>query len=289
MTKIDFERVDVLIKLALEEDVREGDATSLSVIPADLKIKTRLVAREDCIVAGLPVAEKVFKAVDESISFKYVVSDGASATKGTLLAEISGNAGNLLTAERTALNFLQRLTGVATASANYAKAVEGTETVILDTRKTTPAWRNLEKYAVALGGSSNHRMGLYDRIMIKDNHRELAGLDGDNGITRSVEKARTMFPALEIEVEADTLDEVREAADAGAEYILLDNMTNEEMAEAVKINAGRSKLEASGGITLERIPSIAAIGGIDFISVGALTHSVRAIDISMEECGDYNG
>jgi nicotinate-nucleotide pyrophosphorylase (carboxylating) len=284
MTEIDFKRVDILINLALEEDVRGGDATSISVIPHDLQITTRLVARENCVVAGLPVAEKVFKAVDDTISFEYIIRDGSTAEKGTLLAEIRGNAGNLLTAERTALNFLQRLTGVATASANYAKAVEGTDTVILDTRKTTPAWRNLEKYAVAVGGSSNHRMGLYDRIMIKDNHRELAGLDGDKGITRSVKKAKTMFPALEIEVEADTLEEVKEAADAGADYILLDNMSNEEMKSAVQINAGRSKLEASGGITLERIPSIAAIGGIDFISVGALTHSVRAIDISMEEC-----
>ncbi len=285
MTKIDFKRVDILIELALEEDLNGlEDATSASVIPAELDISTRLVAREDSIIAGLPVAERVFKAVDDAIEFTYVVSDGTHVMPGAVLAEIRGNAAKLLTAERTALNFLQRLSGVATASAKYAKAVEGRDTVILDTRKTTPAWRNLEKYAVALGGSSNHRIGLYDRIMIKDNHRELAGLDGEKGITRSVEKGRKMFPALEIEVEADTLEEVREAADAGAEYILLDNMSNEEMAEAVKINAGRAKLEASGGITLERIPSIANIGGIDFISVGALTHSVKAVDISMEEC-----
>ncbi len=285
MIEIDFKRVDILIELALEEDVREGDATSLSVIPADLEISTRLVAREDSVVAGLPVAERVFKAVDSAIVFTSVVSDGSHVSPGAVLAEIRGNAAKLLTAERTALNFLQRLSGVATASAKYAKAVEGTETVILDTRKTTPAWRNLEKYAVALGGSSNHRMGLYDRIMIKDNHRELAGLDGEKGITRSVKKAREMFPLLEIEVEADTIDEVREAADAGADYILLDNMSNNKMTESVNVNAGRAKLEASGGITLERIPSIAAIGGIDFISVGALTHSVKAVDISMEECG----
>ena len=285
MTKIDFERVDVLIDLALEEDLNgKVDATSVSVIPENLEITSRLVAREDSIIAGLPVAERVFKAVDSSTEFTPLVNDGARVSPGTVLAEIKGNASKLLTAERTALNFIQRLSGVATASAKYAELVKGTDTVILDTRKTTPGWRNLEKYAVSVGGASNHRMGLYDRIMIKDNHRELAGLNGADGITRSIEKARKMFPELEIEVEADTLDEVREAADAGAEYILLDNMTNEEMVEAVKINKGRAKLEASGGITLERIESIAALGGIDFISVGALTHSVKAVDISLEEC-----
>jgi nicotinate-nucleotide pyrophosphorylase (carboxylating) len=153
--------------------------------------------------------------------------------------------------------------------------------VVLDTRKTTPGWRNLEKYAVAAGGASNHRIGLYDRIMIKDNHRELAGMEGEKGITRSVLRAREKYPELEIEVEADNLDEVREAVESGAEYILLDNMTDALMAEAVKINAGRAKLEASGGITLERIPRIGKIG-VDFVSVGALTHSVKAADISME-------
>jgi nicotinate-nucleotide pyrophosphorylase (carboxylating) len=179
------------------------------------------------------------------------------------------------------LNFLQRLTGVATESARYANAVAGTGCVILDTRKTTPGWRNLEKYAVATGGATNHRIGLYDRVMIKDNHRELAGLDGPNGITRSVEKSKHAFPELEVEVEADTLEQVLEAAAAGADYILLDNMTDDEMLKAVSINAGRSKLEASGGITFERIAKIATLG-VDFISVGALTHSVKAADISME-------
>ena len=285
MIKLDKERINQLVNLALEEDVGEGDATSIAVVPADLNITGRFITREDCVVAGLPVAEAVYKAIDPDIEFKYTVPDGAVCTKGALLAEVTGPAQKLLTGERTALNFLQRLSGVATSSANYAKAVAGTDTVILDTRKTTPGWRNLEKYAVALGGASNHRIGLYDRIMIKDNHRELAGLEGEDGIRRSVKKCRERFPSLEVECEADTLQEVKEASEAGAEYILLDNMTNEEMAEAVKINAGRAKLEASGGITLERIPSIAAIGGIDYISVGALTHSVKAVDISLEGCG----
>lgn len=284
ISALDWERINLLIEMALEEDLGEvGDATSLSVIPENLDSTGVLISRERCVIAGLPIAEAVFKAVDKDIQFTYKLNDGDGCEKNAILAEISGSVASLLTAERTALNFLQRLCGVATASAEFAKALNESDTVILDTRKTTPGWRNLEKYAVAAGGATNHRIGLYDRIMIKDNHRELAGLEGSGGIARSVEKARTKFPDLEVEVEADTLDEVKEAVDAGGDYILLDNMTNEEMAEAVKINAGRAKLEASGGITLERIPSIGKIG-VDFISVGALTHSVKAIDISLDIC-----
>lgn len=279
---IDWKRADVLIKLALEEDLgHDGDATSNSVIPENVNARAVLTCKEDCVCAGIDIASRVFKAVDPSISFVASVKDGDFCPADTVMAEIKGKARSLLTAERTALNFFQRLCGVAAMSRCYASAVAAFPTLILDTRKTTPGWRNLEKYAVAVGGSSNHRLGLYDRILIKDNHRELAGLEGKNGISRSVARARKEFPALKIEVEADTLNEVREAAEAGADYILLDNMSNEQMAEAVKINAGRSKLEASGGITLERIPSIAALG-VDFISCGALTHSVKAIDISMD-------
>ena len=175
---------------------------------------------------------------------------------------------------------MQRLSGVATASNRY-QAAAGDSCRILDTRKTTPGWRNLEKYAVAVGGASNHRIGLYDRIMIKDNHRELAGLEGAGGIIRSVQRARKMYPALEIEVEVDSLSELAEAVESGAEYILLDNMTDEQMTEAVAFVKGRAKLEASGGITLARIPS-AAKTGVDFISAGALTHSVKSSDISMD-------
>lgn len=279
---IDWKRVDVLIKLALEEDLgHDGDVTSNSVISEDVDARAVLKCKEDCICAGMDVTARVFKAVDASISFTPFVKDSDFCPVNTIMAEIKGKARFLLTAERTALNFFQRLCGVATMSRRYASAVAAFPTLILDTRKTTPGWRNLEKYAVAVGGSSNHRIGLYDRILIKDNHRELAGLEGKNGIGRSVERARKAFPSLKIEVEADTLNEVKEAAEAGADYILLDNMSNEEMAEAVKINERRSKLEASGGITLERVPSIAVLG-IDFISCGALTHSVKAIDISMD-------
>ena len=279
---IDKERLATLINLALEEDLAEtGDTTSISVIPKDIKVKGVFITREECVLAGLSVIESVFKTVDADIEFRARYSDGNKVTAGEAIADIYGNAQKILTAERTALNFLQRLCGIATIASKYASLTEGSNTVILDTRKTTPGWRNLEKYAVAAGGASNHRIGLYDRIMIKDNHRILAGLEGAGGIERSVKRAREKFPDLEIEVEADSLEDVKQAIEAGADYILLDNMTNEQMTEAVKINHGRSKLEASGGITIERIASIAEIG-VDFISVGALTHSVKAIDISLD-------
>ena len=233
------------------------------------------------VLAGLPVAERVFKLVEPRLEFKAIREDGDHCEYGDVLAEIHGPARGLLIAERTALNFLQRLSGVATTSAKYAAALEGTKTLVLDTRKTTPGYRNLEKYAVAVGGATNHRIGLYDRVMIKDNHREMAAMEGPGGIVRSVERARQAHPELEVEVEADTLDEVREALEAGADHIMLDNMSDEMMAEAVKLVNGRAKLEASGGITLERLPRIGKIG-VDFVSAGALTHSVKAADISLD-------
>jgi nicotinate-nucleotide pyrophosphorylase (carboxylating) len=280
---IDWGRADHLIDLALSEDLDMiGDVTTLSVVPEDAEITAVLLCKENnMVLAGLPIAERVFKVVEPLLEFTPLCKEGDICNKGDILAEITGPARGILTAERTALNFLQRLCGVATASHKYAVELAGTNTVILDTRKTTPGYRNLEKYAVAVGGASNHRIGLYDRVMIKDNHRELAALEGPGGITRSVERARKAYPDLEIEVEADSLDEVKEAADAGAEYILLDNMSNEMMAEAVKIVAGRSKLEASGNITIERLKGIAATG-VDFASSGALTHSVKSCDISLD-------
>jgi len=282
ISNIDLERVNVLIDLALAEDLGGiGDTTSKSVIPEDTMAVAVLRCKEDLVCAGLPVAEHVFKKVCPDLTWTPLVEEGAFCEAFTPMAEVSGRAQDLLTAERTALNFLQRLCGVATASRKYAEALKDSDTEVLDTRKTTPGWRNLEKYAVDMGGATNHRIGLYDRVMIKDNHRELAGLEGEKGIVRSVERAREMYPSLEVEVEADTLEEVAEAIEAKADYILLDNMTNEEMSEAVKINQGSCKLEASGGITIERLPSIGKIG-VDFVSVGALTHSVKASDISME-------
>ncbi len=281
MASIDWKRAEILIKLALEEDLGDaGDATSNSVIPADLKAKAVLLCKEDCVCAGLPVAERVFKILDPGISWTSKAAEGELCRKGQVMAELEGPARALLTGERTALNFLQRLCGVATASRRYQDAA-GASCKVLDTRKTTPGWRNLEKYAVATGGATNHRIGLYDRVMIKDNHRELAGLEGQGGIIRSVERAKKAYPGLEVEVEVDSLSELEEALKSGAEHILLDNMDDATMAKAVSMTAGRAKLEASGGITLSRMGSAAATG-VDFISAGALTHSVKSVDISMD-------
>ena len=281
--EIDWGRVDTLIELALAEDLGEaGDVTTLAVVPEAAKCRAILLCKEpEMVLCGLPVAERVFHAVDPQLEFAARKCEGDLCRKGDVLAEISGSARGVLTAERTALNFIQRLSGVATAAHRYATAVAGTKTVVLDTRKTTPGYRNLEKYAVAVGGAENHRIGLYDRVMIKDNHREMAAMEGDGAIPRAVERARKRYPGLEIEVETDTLDEVRSAAECGVEHIMLDNMDDATMREAVGIVAGRAKLEASGGITIERLRRIAELG-VDFISVGALTHSVRSADISLD-------
>lgn len=281
--EIDWGRVDALIGLALAEDLGDaGDVTTLAVVPEAAKCRAILLCKEpEMVLCGLPVTERVFHAVDPQLEFAARKCEGDLCRKGDVLAEISGSARGVLTAERTALNFIQRLSGVATAAHRYAAAVAGTKTVVLDTRKTTPGYRNLEKYAVAVGGAENHRIGLYDRVMIKDNHREMAAMEGDGAIPRAVERARERYPGLEIEVETDTLDEVRSAAECGVEYIMLDNMDDATMREAVGIVAGRAKLEASGGITIERLRRIAELG-VDFISVGALTHSVRSADISLD-------
>ncbi len=279
--EIDWTRVDALIRMALDEDLGDrGDTTTISVIDASLHVEAVFLAKEECVCAGLCVAERLMKTVDSSIEWKSCVKEGDFCPKGTILARVKGPARSLLTGERTALNFLQRLCGVATAAHKYQQAA-GSACAILDTRKTTPGYRNLEKYAVAVGGASNHRIGLFDRIMIKDNHRELAGLGGTGGLLRSVERARKAYPDLEVEVEIDSLSELPEALESKAEYILLDNMSTADMAEAVRMTNHRAKLEASGNMTLERIPEVAATG-VDFISSGALTHSVKSADISMD-------
>ena len=278
---IDWERVDALIRMALDEDLGDrGDTTTTAVIDDSLHVNAVFLAKEDCVCAGLCVAERLMKTVDSAIEWESVVKEGDFCPKGTVMARLKGSARSLLTGERTALNFVQRLCGVATAAHKYQQAAGG-RCAILDTRKTTPGYRNLEKYAVAVGGASNHRIGLYDRIMIKDNHRELAGLGGTGGILRSVERARKMYPGLEVEVEIDSLAELPEALESKAEYILLDNMSTADMAEAVRMTDHRAKLEASGNMTLARIPEVAATG-VDYISSGALTHSVKSADISMD-------
>jgi nicotinate-nucleotide pyrophosphorylase (carboxylating) len=271
-----------LVRASLAEDVGTGDATTLAVVPETMKAEAIMLAKEDCVCAGLPVAEAVFRELDPAIVFTALAKEGEYCPAGTVIARISGQARALLTGERTALNFIQRLSGIATMSRLYQHAVGHSKTKILDTRKTTPGWRLLEKYAVVTGGATNHRIGLYDRIMIKDNHRELAKVaGGKDSIAWAVQRCRESYPDLEIEVEADSFDDVRAAAAAGVDYILLDNMTTVQMAEAVRLIAGRAKTEASGGITLKRIPEIAAIG-VDYISAGALTHSVKSADISLD-------
>ena len=284
LPSIDWGRADMLIELALNEDLDTvGDVTTNSIIPEDMESRAVLRCKSDgTIVAGLAIAERVFKLVEPRLEFKVFVEDGELCNAGEEIAAVEGPVRGILTGERTALNFLQRLSGIATTTNRYAKALEGSKTQLLDTRKTTPGYRNLEKYAVAVGGGANHRMGLFDRVMIKDNHRELAALGGgENAIAWAVAQARIHYPELEIEVEADTVEEAAQAAEAGVEYILLDNMSNEEMAEAVKVIAGRAKTEASGGITIERLPEIGRIG-VDFVSSGALTHSVKSADISLD-------
>jgi len=278
--ELDTTALENLCRLALAEDVGSGDATTLSIVPEDLETEAHFVTREKCVCAGLPVAQMVFQQLDRNVVFQPLVNEGDRCAKGTELAIVTGSARAILTGERIALNFLQRLCGIATMTRAYVDALGETTTKLLDTRKTTPGLRMLEKYAVKTGGAQNHRFGLYDRVMIKDNHREMARL-AQSSIAGAVQACREKYPKLEIEVEADCLDEVRQAAEAGVEYILLDNMSNDMMTEAIKLVAGRAKTEASGNITLERLPSLAHLG-LDFISSGALTHSVKSIDIGLD-------
>ncbi len=267
-----------LIEQALREDIGSGDATSLSTLPEDLELTGRIVAKAPGSIAGLPVVEAVLQRVDPRLRLTTYLQDGQDVSAGELIAEVSGPARSLLAAERTVLNFLQHLSGVATLTAQYVDAVAYTSTRILDTRKTLPGYRALEKYAVRMGGGFNHRMGLYDMILIKDNHIDAAG-----NITVAVERARKAYPDLPVEVEVRTLDELREALAIvpPLDRILLDNMDLETMRAAVALSAGRVPLEASGNMTLERVPAVAETG-VDFISVGALTHSAPALDISMK-------
>lgn len=275
--------MDKLIDLALAEDLDgAGDVTTDSIIPADAVITGRIAARSECVCACLEVAGRIFRKLDPECVWTPKVADGDLCPPGTVMAEVTGRARAVLTAERTALNFIQRLCGVASMARKYAlAAASGGRTVVLDTRKTTPGFRCLEKYAVAAGGAANHRIGLYDRVMIKDNHLAVAGIQGPDAISRGVRLARAAHPELEIEVEIDSLSQLDEAIASGAEYILLDNMNDALVAEAVRRTAGRARLEASGNITVERLPALAATG-VDFASSGALTHSVKAADIALD-------
>lgn len=268
------------VEVALEEDTAYGDITSELTVPGDRRARGRFLAKADGVISGMSVATEVFRQIDPSVCFTPLVADGDHVTRGVDLAHIEGRARSILMGERVALNFLQRLSGVATGTARYVAEVRGTNARIIDTRKTTPGMRMLEKAAVRHGGGHNHRVGLGDGILIKDNH--LAAIGGPDRIIKAIKAARASAPhTLTVEIEVTTLVELREALAAVPDVILLDNMSIAEMAEAVKVTNGRAKLEASGGITFETLREVATTG-VDLISSGALTHSSRALDISLE-------
>jgi nicotinate-nucleotide pyrophosphorylase (carboxylating) len=269
------------VQAALAEDIGSGDATTLAIVPEAATAKAVLRAREPLVVAGLDFAEAAFREVSAAVKIKRLAQDGRRVKAGAILLKISGQARAILSAERVALNFVQRLSGVATLTAQFVDATKGTHAQILDTRKTTPGWRRFEKYAVACGGGRNHRMGLFDMVLIKDNHLAALRDAKPNAIAAAVRRARAKFPQLKIEVEADTLEQAGQAAGAGADIILLDNMNPARLRLAVKKIKGRAKTEASGGVNLGNVRAMAKTG-VDFISVGALTHSARAVDIGLD-------
>jgi nicotinate-nucleotide pyrophosphorylase (carboxylating) len=270
------------IRRAIAEDVGSGDATTNSTVPAGAKAKVQIVAKQAGVVAGLDVAHMVFRQFDDEILFEARVKDGEQVSPGQILAEVFGSVRALLTGERTALNFLGRMSGIATFTRQFVDAVKGTGAVIVDTRKTAPGLRAIDKLAVTLGGGQNHRHGLFDMVLIKDNHIDFAG-----SLAEAVRRVRESGTNLEIEVEARSLEEVREALSMKVERILLDNMTPEMMSEAFKLNNGVSKLEASGNVTLDNVREIAETG-VHYISVGALTHSASAFDVSLKWSGKLN-
>ena len=269
--------IDAIVVLALAEDLGSGDITAEATIPADLGCQATILAKAPGVVAGLHVVEAVFRAVDPDVQVALLVEDGTRIDQPPLaLAAIDGPARAVLAGERTALNLLGHLSGVATATWTYVDAIAGTGARILDTRKTMPGMRKLEKYAVACGGGVNHRMGLYDAILIKDNHLRIAG-----GVRPAIALAREAQPGVQITVEVEDFDQLRDAIDGGAERIMLDNMAPDRMREAVALVDGRAEVEASGGITLANVRDV-ALTGVDVISVGAITHSAKWLDVSME-------
>jgi len=274
-------QVERIVGEALAEDLAYGDVTTEALVLSELKGKAAILVKRDGVLAGIDVAKEVFRQVDPSLRFKALVKDGAKVPKGDVVATVEGKMASILKAERTALNFLQHLSGIATETARYVDAVSGTKAVITDTRKTIPGLRLLEKYAVRTGGGHNHRLNLGDGVLIKDNH--LAALRSSViGLGEAVKKARQRAPrAMKVEVEVESVKQAQEALSAGADIIMLDNMNVKDMRRVVKLVQGRALLEASGGITLDNVRSVAE-AGVDLISVGALTHSARALDISLE-------
>ena len=269
--------IDKIIEQALLEDIGTGDITTESIVPYGLKAKGIIKTSEEGVVAGLDIACLIFKKLDSEIIFQEKIKDGTKVARGKVLAEISGPARTILKGERVALNFLQRMSGIATITSKFCQEVKDFPVRIVDTRKTTPGLRILEKYAVRMGGGYNHRFGLYDAVLIKDNHLASVG-----GIKPAIESVQKLIPhTIKIEVEVENLSQLEEALKMQVDIIMLDNMDLDTMKEAVKMAKGKSIIEASGGITLEKVREIAQTG-VDLISVGALTHSVKSLDISME-------
>jgi nicotinate-nucleotide pyrophosphorylase (carboxylating) len=269
------------VQAALAEDIGEGDVTTLATVPETATARAVMRAREPLVVAGLDFAEAAFRELSAAIKIERLAKDGRRVNGGEILLKISGLARAILSAERVALNFVQRLSGIATLTAQFVEAIKDTPAQILDTRKTTPGWRRFEKYAVTCGGGHNHRLGLFDLVLIKDNHLAALRDAQPNAIAAAVRRAREKFPQLKIEVEADTLEQAGQAAAAGADIVLLDNMNPVQLRLAVQKVKGRAKTEASGGVNLAGVQTIAKTG-VDFISIGALTHSARAVDMGLD-------
>ena len=269
------QEIELIINHAFQEDIGNGDITTNNIVPENKLASASMTAKADGIIAGIDIAEMVFRKLDENLEWNPKIKDGDSVKKGDVILEIKGTFRALLTGERLALNLMQRMSGIATETAKYVAETKGSKVKILDTRKTVPGLRTFDKYAVKMGGGTNHRIGLYDMVMIKDNHIKMAGT-----ITAAIEQVRKSIPSeIKVEVETTNLQEVEEAVNAGADIIMLDNMSNELMCEAVDLINGKALIEASGNMNLERISGVAKTG-VDFISVGALTHSVIALDIS---------
>ncbi len=269
------------VQAALAEDIGTGDVTTLATVPENASATAVMVAREPLVLAGIAFAVEAFEQLSPALHVERLVQDGQRVEATRKLLRVAGSAHTILSAERVALNFVQRLSGVATLTAGFVEAVKGTGAQILDTRKTTPGWRRFEKYAVACGGGMNHRFGLFDQVLIKDNHLAALADENPNAIAAAVARARARWPKLKVEVEADRPEQVAQAVEAGADIILLDNMSPALLRNAVKLVAGRAKTEASGGVNLQTVRAIAETG-VDFISVGALTHSARAVDIALD-------
>ncbi len=275
---LDQAHLDRVVSAALSEDGAYNDLTTIATILSDRRARATIVAKENGIVAGVPLALEAFRKLDSKVAIRVEVEDGTPVTPGAPVLFVTGHARALLSAERIALNFLQRLSGIASLTAKYVDAVKGTKAKILDTRKTTPGWRLLEKYAVRAGGGTNHRQDLSSAVLIKDNH--LSALDGD--VELAIRRARDLVPpGIKVEVECDTLDQVRAAVGGKADIILLDNMPPAKMREAVDLIAGQAIVEASGGVRLDTVREIAE-SGVDWISVGALTHSAKALDLGLD-------